>query len=318
MPFAHYFASTILAMAALTYFPKATVLALSALVPLFVLSKLSSPVRYYFRLTAFLLGLGTASVWGVLVSLAMSVIPGQSKNINWVVARSFHGLVAPWVGFNFTVKGEQHLDTTPAIVIGNHQTMIDILCQSSLPPPSISSFHAANSHQLTPDFTLSFPSLYSTPTTLRHYDYDYDADDADLGRIFPKGCSIMAKKELQYTPLLGQFMTLSNAVFVNRSRRADAVAVFAKVATTMKEKIVSPSQHILRSAFRLSDPMACDVVVVIYLPGRNEISIRYANSTSVQKRRFPSRCCGATSHHPHRLRELLGCVLGEGSNVQRR
>lgn len=62
----------------------------------------------------------------------------------------------------------------------------------------------------------------------------------DLGRIFPKGCSIMAKKELQYTPLLGQFMTLSNAVFVNRSRRADAVAVFAKVATTMKEKIVSP------------------------------------------------------------------------------
>ena len=51
----------------------------------------------------------------------------------------------------------------------------------------------------------------------------------------------MAKKELQYTPLLGQFMTLSNAVFVNRSRRADAVAVFAKVATTMKEKIVSPS-----------------------------------------------------------------------------
>ena len=61
----------------------------------------------------------------------------------------------------------------------------------------------------------------------------------DLGRIFPKGCSIMAKKELQYTPLLGQFMTLSNAVFVNRSRRADAVAVFAKVATTMKEKIVS-------------------------------------------------------------------------------
>ena len=130
MPLLHYFFSTSFAMAALAYFPKGTVLTLSALVPLFVLSKLSSPVRYYFRLTAFLLGLGTASVWGVLVSLAMSIIPGQSKNINWVVARSFHGLVAPWCGFKFTVKGEQHLDTTPAIVIGNHQTMIDILCQS--------------------------------------------------------------------------------------------------------------------------------------------------------------------------------------------
>ena len=49
----------------------------------------------------------------------------------------------------------------------------------------------------------------------------------------------MAKKELQYTPLLGQFMTLSNAVFVNRSKRADAVAIFAKVAQTMKDKVVS-------------------------------------------------------------------------------
>jgi 1-acyl-sn-glycerol-3-phosphate acyltransferase len=48
----------------------------------------------------------------------------------------------------------------------------------------------------------------------------------------------MAKKELKYSPLLGQFMTLSNAVFVNRSRRADAVAVFAKVAETMKQKVV--------------------------------------------------------------------------------
>lgn len=48
----------------------------------------------------------------------------------------------------------------------------------------------------------------------------------------------MAKKELQWTPLLGQFMTLSNAVFVNRSKRTDAVAMFSKVASTMKAKIV--------------------------------------------------------------------------------
>jgi len=48
----------------------------------------------------------------------------------------------------------------------------------------------------------------------------------------------MAKKELKWMPLLGQFMTLSNAVFVNRSKRQDAVAVFAKVAQTMKEKSV--------------------------------------------------------------------------------
>lgn len=49
----------------------------------------------------------------------------------------------------------------------------------------------------------------------------------------------MAKKEIQYMPLLGQWMTLSNAVFVNRSKRETAVAMMAKVATTMRDKAVS-------------------------------------------------------------------------------
>ena len=40
-------------------------------------------------------------------------------------------------------------------------------------------------------------------------------------------------------PLLGQWMTLSNAVFVNRSKRETAVAMMAKVATTMRDKAVS-------------------------------------------------------------------------------
>jgi lysophosphatidate acyltransferase len=49
----------------------------------------------------------------------------------------------------------------------------------------------------------------------------------------------MAKKEIQYMPLLGQWMTLSNAVFVNRSKRETAVAMMAKVAATMRDKAVS-------------------------------------------------------------------------------
>lgn len=99
---------------------------------LILLSKFSSPIRYYLRLTTFLTGLGLASIWGVIVSLLLSLIPGQSKNINYVVARSFHGVVAPLVGFNFTVEGEEFLlplIEKPAVVIGNHQTMLDILCE---------------------------------------------------------------------------------------------------------------------------------------------------------------------------------------------
>lgn len=122
--------------------------------------------------------------------------------------------MAPLVGMKFTVEGEEHLNTKPAVVIGNHQTMLDILCPSPRSP------------------TLSHIGV-ADPVG-RFF------GDLDLGKVFPKGCSIMAKKELQWTPLLGQFMTLSQAVFVNRSRRADAVAIFSKVAATMKAKVVRP------------------------------------------------------------------------------
>lgn len=111
------------------FFPRPTAIALASLLPILALSRFSAPVRYYLRLTTFLSGLGLASAWGVIVSVALSLV-GQSKNINWVVARSFHGVVAPLVGFRFTVEGEEHLDTRPAVVIGNHQTMLDILCKS--------------------------------------------------------------------------------------------------------------------------------------------------------------------------------------------
>ncbi|KAM0791211.1 hypothetical protein ACM66B_005692 [Microbotryomycetes sp. NB124-2] len=168
---------------------KASLVPIATGVPvLMVLARLFSPVRYYLRLTAFLLGLGTCSAWGVIVSVVFALI-GQSKNINYVVARSFWLFTAPLCGVRFKVEGEEHLHKNkPAVVVGNHQTMVDILY---------------------------------------------------LGRIFPKACSIMAKRELQWTPLLGQFMTLSNAVFINRSKRTDAVATFAKVAQTMKKKDLS-------------------------------------------------------------------------------
>ncbi|KAK4053880.1 1-acylglycerol-3-phosphate O-acyltransferase [Microbotryomycetes sp. JL221] len=168
---------------------KSTLVPVATSIPLLVmLGSRFSPVRYYLRLTAFLLGLATCSAWGIIVSVALALV-GQRKNVQWVVARSFYYLTAPFVGIRFRVEGEEHLlKNNPAIIVGNHQTMVDILY---------------------------------------------------LGRIFPKGCSVMAKRELQWTPLLGQFMTLSNTVFINRSKRADAVAIFAKVAQTMKSKALS-------------------------------------------------------------------------------
>jgi hypothetical protein len=48
----------------------------------------------------------------------------------------------------------------------------------------------------------------------------------------------MAKRQLKFMPLLGQYMTFSNAVFVDRAKRDDAIKVFEKVAEEMKEKSV--------------------------------------------------------------------------------
>jgi lysophosphatidate acyltransferase len=124
-------------MLSISYYPKTATYFLSTIIPLYILSRFSTTTRYYYRLTCFLLGLGTASIWGVIVSIALSLV-GKSHDINYVVARSFHGCVAPLVGMSFTVEGEEYLQNTkPAVIIGNHQTMIDILCKSSpLFPPT--------------------------------------------------------------------------------------------------------------------------------------------------------------------------------------
>lgn len=204
---------SIVALPLLHFAPRTATVLLGSLLPAVMLSRVFSPVRYYLRLTTFLLGLAANSAWGVVVSIALSLV-GKSMNINWVVARSFRLSTAPLCGIRFNVEGEEHLaEARPAVLVGNHQTMLDILCTASPLCPGPSSRKADHSS----DCSIS----------------------TDLGAVFPKGASIMAKKELQWTPLLGQFMTLSNAVFVNRSKRADAVAVFAKVARTMKEKSVS-------------------------------------------------------------------------------
>ncbi|EIW73132.1 hypothetical protein TREMEDRAFT_67225 [Tremella mesenterica DSM 1558] len=57
-----------------------------------------------------------------------------------------------------------------------------------------------------------------------------------LGRIFPRGASIMAKQELKWSPILGQYLALSGAVFVDRRNRHDAVKAIQKAGDDMKKK----------------------------------------------------------------------------------
>lgn len=98
--------------------------------PLYIghfISSRTTKGRYYVRLVLYLSTLGVLSIWGVLVSIGMSLF-GERFNINYVVARSFYSAAGRALGIRFKVEGEEHLlNSGPAILVGNHQTMLDIL-----------------------------------------------------------------------------------------------------------------------------------------------------------------------------------------------
>jgi lysophosphatidate acyltransferase len=54
-----------------------------------------------------------------------------------------------------------------------------------------------------------------------------------LGCVFPRYTSVTAKSSLKWVPFLGQFMSLSKTVFINRTSRTAALAAFSQAAETM-------------------------------------------------------------------------------------
>ncbi len=57
-----------------------------------------------------------------------------------------------------------------------------------------------------------------------------------LGWIWPKHCSVTAKKSLRNIPFLGWFMILSGTIFIDRVDRSQAMKAFEGAAKAMKEK----------------------------------------------------------------------------------
>lgn len=82
--------------------------------------------RYYWRLTIYLGSLVVVSTWGVIVSIGMTLV-GRRNDVNYVVARIFYGLASYALDIKVVVEGEEHLQTRPAVMVANHQSMLDIL-----------------------------------------------------------------------------------------------------------------------------------------------------------------------------------------------
>ncbi|KAJ6783647.1 hypothetical protein PWT90_06990 [Aphanocladium album] len=57
-----------------------------------------------------------------------------------------------------------------------------------------------------------------------------------LGTLFPKHCSVTAKRSLKYIPFLGWFMSLSGSVFIDRSNSKDARQAMQGAANEIKSR----------------------------------------------------------------------------------
>lgn len=93
---------------------------------LHTLAKASPAARYYVRLALYLSTLGVCSAWGVVCAMGLSLV-GRRLDVFWVVARSFYALASRAIDIRLVLEGEEHLQTRPAVLVGNHQSMLDIL-----------------------------------------------------------------------------------------------------------------------------------------------------------------------------------------------
>lgn len=102
----------------------------------FTLSYLSVPTAsFYARLLASYGCLILCATYGVLASLALRLV-GKHRISQWTVARAFHYTMGWTTGIRFEiVSGKEYLSTRPCVLIGNHQSELDVLLLGTIFPP---------------------------------------------------------------------------------------------------------------------------------------------------------------------------------------
>lgn len=101
--------------------------------PLFYLSPIifvgyavSPTCRYYLRVGMFAGCLSMVGVTCGFIAAGMS-LAGMTYDVNYVVGNSFYWLAHRVLDITIEVEGEEHLQNRPAVMVGNHQSMLDIL-----------------------------------------------------------------------------------------------------------------------------------------------------------------------------------------------
>jgi lysophosphatidate acyltransferase len=87
-------------------------------------------------------------------------------------------------------------------------------------------------------FEIQDPSQHLSKTRPAVFvgNHQTELDVLMLGHIFPKWCSVTAKKSLSKVPILGWFMLLSKTVFIERKSREQALQAFDAAAEQMRSQ----------------------------------------------------------------------------------
>jgi len=101
----------------------------------FFLSLFSIPKSsFYARLLSSYGSLLLCAAYGVLASLFLRAF-GDYRISQWATARAFKYTMALTTGIRFEiVEGEEYLDTRPCVLIGNHQSELDVLLLGTIFP----------------------------------------------------------------------------------------------------------------------------------------------------------------------------------------
>jgi len=114
-----------------------------------IISSSSNPNHYYARGALYLSALFVVAMSSAIMAVPMIII-GRRFDIDWVVAKTFHAVASTLLDLEVEVEGEEIVDNnTPAVMMFNHQSMVDIVILGRLTPKR-STIMAKHSLQFTP------------------------------------------------------------------------------------------------------------------------------------------------------------------------
>jgi lysophosphatidate acyltransferase len=96
-------------------------------VPAIIVSRTSEKGRAYVRLGVYATCMTAVATYAVFVAAGLALI-GKKYDVNNVVARSFYAVASRVLDVKVEIEGEEHLnEKRPAVLIMNHQSILDIL-----------------------------------------------------------------------------------------------------------------------------------------------------------------------------------------------